>query len=100
MTKEFPQWVAPAISDEIRVAVDRSLCIARTDDGGQTWQYYRQGLPQEYCYDIVYRHALIANGDDVIFGTTTGNLFGSADAGVTWHPISNYLSMIYCLAWA
>ena len=93
-------WVAPAISDQMRVAVDKKLCICRTDDGGKTWQTFRTGLPQEYCYDIVFRHALISNGKDVLFGTTTGNLFGSNDQGENWSTISNYLPMIYCLAFA
>ena len=93
-------WVAPGVSDEIRVAVDKSLCIARTDDGGQHWTYMREGLPQENCYDIVYRHALIASGQDVIFGTTTGNLFASADDGETWAPVSHHLAMVYSLAFA
>lgn len=93
-------WVAPAISDGMRVAVDKKLCICRTDDGGKSWQTFRKGLPQAYCYDIVFRHALISNGEDVIFGTTTGNLFSSHDAGESWNVLSNYLPMIYCLAFA
>ncbi len=91
-------WVAPGVSDEIRVAVDKSLCIARTADGGKSWQYLRNGLPQAYCYDIVYRHALVASGEDVAFGTTTGNLFVSADAGDHWTALSHHLAMVYCLA--
>jgi len=93
-------WVVPAVSDEIRMAVDQKLCVCRTDDGGVSWQTFRKGLPQEYCYDIVYRHGLIAHGPDVIFGTTTGNLFCSNDSGESWESISNYLSMIYCLTFA
>ncbi len=92
-------WVAPAISDEIRVAVDKALCVARTDDGGESWQYFRKGLPQSYVYDIVYRHCLVADGSDVVFGTTTGNLFHSSDDGESWQPISNYLPMVYCICW-
>lgn len=93
-------WVAPAISDGMRLAVDKKLCICRTDDGGKTWKTFRNGLPQEYCYDIVFRHALLSNGKDVIFGTTTGNLFSSPDGGENWKVVSNYLPMIYCLAFA
>lgn len=93
-------WVAPAISDGMRVAVDKKLCICRTDDGGKSWQTFRHGLPQEYCYDIVFRHALISYGKEVLFGTTTGNLFSSSDGGEHWDTLSNYLPMIYCLAFA
>lgn len=93
-------WVAPALSDVTRVAVDKSLCISRTDDGGKTWTAFRKGLPQEHCYDIVYRHALRASAEEVIFGTTTGNLFHSADRGESWQAVSNYLPMIYSIQFA
>lgn len=93
-------WVVPAISDEMRVAVDKKLCVCRTDDGGNTWKTFRNGLPQDYCYDIAFRHALISDGSTVLFGTTTGNLFASADAGENWNALSNYLPMIYCLSFA
>ncbi len=88
-------WVAPATSDGNRIAIDGALCICRTDDGGKTWRQQRNGLPQSNCYDIVYRHALASSGDDLAFGTTTGNLFFSEDRGETWQVISNYLPMIH-----
>ena len=88
-------WVAPADSDEIRTAIKGSLFICRTDDGGKTWKQLRKGLPQENCFDIVYRHALVSAGEAVAFGTTTGNLFFSRDRGESWEVINNYLPMIY-----
>lgn len=90
-------WVAPAHSDGIRVAIDGKLQICRTTDGGKTWESFSNGLPQEHCFDIVYRHCLKYNGEDLIFGTTTGNLFVSNDLGENWQCISNYLPMIYCV---
>lgn len=93
-------WVAPATSDENRIAIRGSLCISRTDDGGKTWIQQRNGLPQSGCYDIVYRHALASSGDAVSFGTTTGNLFFSPDRGDSWQVISNYLPMIHSVQFA
>ena len=93
-------WVAPAVSDGMRVAVGDALRICRTDDGGKSWQDFRRGLPQEHCFDIVYRHALAANGDDVVFGTTTGNLFVSEDAGESWKNLAFTLPMVYAAAFA
>ncbi len=90
-------WVAPAVSDVNRVAINKALCICRTDDGGQTWTAFRKGLPQAFSFDIVYRHALVATGDEVAFGTTTGNVFLSGDRGESWEVISNYLPMVYSL---
>jgi len=93
-------WVAPALSDETRIAIKGSLCICRTDDGGRTWKELRNGLPQENCYDIVYRHALVSSGNAVAFGTTTGNLFFSPDKGDSWQVINNYLPMIHSVQFA
>ena len=91
-------WVAPAVSDQHRIAVDKALCISRTTDGGKSWEALRNGLPQEMAYDIVYRHALQKSGDTLVFGTTTGNLFYSNDEGNHWQTLSNNLPMIHALA--
>jgi len=88
-------WVVPAISDEIRIAPQQALCVCRTDDGGKSWTSFRKGLPQEACFDIVYRHALDVNGEWLCFGTTTGNLFLSADYGATWKGLNHHLPMVY-----
>lgn len=88
-------WVAPAHSDVSRVAIDRKLCICRTDDGGKSWLTMRKGLPQEACFDIVYRHGMDSSGNCVAFGTTTGNLFHSDDKGESWSAISHYLPMVH-----
>jgi photosystem II stability/assembly factor-like uncharacterized protein len=91
-------WVVPAVSDEIRVAVDESLCVSRTEDGGKTWQHLRKGLPQHQSFDIVYRHALAKKEEDLVFGTTTGNLFHSIDGGDHWNTLSNFLPMVYAVS--
>ena len=38
-------WFVPAIKDEIRMPRDGALCVTRTDDGGQSWEVMRHGLP-------------------------------------------------------
>ena len=91
-------WVVPAVSDEVRVAVDNALCVCRTDDGGKTWIDHRKGLPQNDCYDIVFRHALDVSDDTLCFGTTTGNLFLSNDRGETWECLNASLPMVYSVA--
>lgn len=87
-------WVIPAMSDEMRVAHDLALCVCRTDDGGRTWQYLRNGLPQKHCFDIVFRHSLHNTGSTLAFGTTTGNLYLSEDAGDSWYCLSHNLPRI------
>ena len=88
-------WVVPAESDQIRSAIDNRLFVCRTDDGGNSWQEFSAGLPQNGCYDLVYRHALDARGDIVVFGSTTGNLFVSDDAGESWDVASWNLPPVY-----
>ncbi len=88
-------WVVPGVSDMVRVAVDESLCVCRTDDGGFTWKTFTSGLPQEGVFDITYRHGLDITGDTLAFGTTTGNLYLSENRGEHWQTLSNNLPMIH-----
>lgn len=80
-------WVVPATSDDKRYAVDGALCVGRTEDGGKSWTILREGLPQEGCFDVAYRHGLDVRGDLLAFGTTTGNLYFSADRGESWRAL-------------
>lgn len=88
-------WVVPAQADSARMAIDGGLFVARTTDGGQTWQTFRNGLPQDNAYDIVLRHGLDVAGDDVCFGSTTGNAYISADRGETWQCLGQNFPPIY-----
>lgn len=80
-------WFVPAVKDERRIPVDGQLVVARTRDGGTTFDVLRQGLPQEHAYDIVYRHALAIDdqGQQLAFGSTTGGVWTTLDQGDTWH---------------
>lgn len=63
--------------------------------GGQTWQNLREGLPQQHCYDLVFRHGLDAQGDSLAFGTTAGNFYVSDDRGENWRCLVNNLAVVY-----
>lgn len=93
-------WVVPGISDEMRMAVDGALCVGRTQDGGQSWTELRNGLPQQHCYDIVFRHALDIDGEWLAFGSTTGNLFLSQDRGDSWQCLGYHFPPIYSVRFA
>jgi photosystem II stability/assembly factor-like uncharacterized protein len=86
-------WIVPADADERRVAVDRALAVCRTNDGGETWQTFREGLPQTDCYDFAFRHGLVA------FGTACGSLYVSDDRGETWLAVAKDLPPIYAVTW-
>jgi photosystem II stability/assembly factor-like uncharacterized protein len=93
-------WLVPGVSDEQRMAIGGGLFVARTRDGGQTWEQQREGLPQEHAYDVVYRHALHNEGDLVAFGSTTGNLYVSENRGDRWHAVAHNLPPIYSVRFA
>jgi photosystem II stability/assembly factor-like uncharacterized protein len=93
-------WLVPARGDQQRTAIDGGLFVARTQDGGQTWEQLRQGLPQGCAWDVVYRHALASSGGVVAFGSTTGNLYLSEDRGETWITVGNNFPPIYSVRFA
>lgn len=88
-------WVVPGKSDQERMAIDGGLFVGRTQDGGETWEQLRSGLPQENAYDVVYRHALGYAAGRLAFGSTTGNLYVSEDRGETWVTVANNLPPIH-----
>jgi hypothetical protein len=92
-------WFAPARADEQRVPVDGALVVNRTRDGGATFETLREGLPQRDCYDLVYRHGLdvAADGEQLLMGSTTGHLWGSADGGDAWQSVASNLPPIHAV---
>jgi hypothetical protein len=79
-------WFVPAMKDEKRFAVDAKVAVARTRDGGASFDVLTRGLPQRHAYDLVWRHALAidGSGERLAFGSTTGGLWISEDAGESW----------------
>lgn len=95
-------WFVPAMSDEKRTTVGGQVVVARTTDGGRSFDVLRRGLPQQHAYDITFRHALdiAAQGDCLAFGSTTGSLWVSEDQGETWQTVSTHLPPVYCVRFA
>jgi photosystem II stability/assembly factor-like uncharacterized protein len=88
-------WLVPGTSDMQRTAIGGSLFVARTRDGGRSWEALRAGLPQQDAYDVVYRHALDHGDGRLAFGSTTGNLYVSEDRGESWQTAANNLPPVY-----
>ncbi|MCB9680482.1 MAG: exo-alpha-sialidase [Alphaproteobacteria bacterium] len=96
-TDPHTAWFVPAVKDQFRIPVDGKVVVARTRDGGASFEVLADGLPQEHAYDLVYRHALDidATGDRLAFGSTTGALWTTDDGGDHWHEVSAHLPPIY-----
>lgn len=95
-------WFVPAEADSRRVPPGAALAVTRTSDGGASFTALRDGLPQQHCYDLIYRHGL-AIGDDgrtLLMGSTTGGAWLSADGGAQWQTISATLPPIYSVVFA
>jgi hypothetical protein len=95
-------WFVPAIKDECRIPVAGEVVVARTRDGGKTFDVLRQGLPQRHAYDLVLRHALAidTSGKWLAMGSTSGHLWMSGDEGDRWRLAAGHLPPIYALRFA
>lgn len=92
-------WFVPAAADQKRIPVDAALSVTRTRDGGKSFDVLRTGLPQQHCYDLVYRHGLAVSDDGhtLLMGSTTGGLWVSENGGDSWQEISTTLPPIYAV---
>ena len=83
-------YVVPIKSDSEHFPPDGKLRVYRSRSGGNEWEALTKGLPQKDCYVNVLRDAMAVDSLDkcgVYFGTTGGQVYGSADAGDNWTPI-------------
>jgi photosystem II stability/assembly factor-like uncharacterized protein len=91
-------YVIPLDPDHARTMPGGQAAVWRTRDAGSSWQKLTRGLPQEDAYVGVLRTAMAIDGEDVpglYFGTSTGQVFASADEGESWTELANYLPTIW-----
>jgi photosystem II stability/assembly factor-like uncharacterized protein len=83
-------YVVPIKSDSEHYPPEGKLRVYRSRTGGNEWEALTKGLPQKDCYVNVLRNAMSVDSGDpcgVYFGTTGGQVYGSADAGDSWTAI-------------
>ncbi|HEX2386770.1 MAG TPA: exo-alpha-sialidase [Candidatus Binatia bacterium] len=83
-------YVVPIKSDSEHFPLDGQLRVYRSRTGGNEWEALTKGLPQRDCYVNVLRDAMSVDTLDpcgVYFGTSGGQVYGSADGGATWSAI-------------
>ena len=105
----FPIVVDPADPDSAyiipldgagdRVTPGGRVVVYETRDAGGSWQPRTEGLPQRDAYLTVLREAFDSTGEgaglQLYFGATSGDVFGSGDAGASWFPVAEHLPPVY-----
>ena len=87
----------PMESDEYRLPVGGTCAIYRSTDNGDSWQAMRRGLPEGPYYAGILRGAMDVDGLNpagVYVGSTSGDLFISADGGDSWQRPASTLPRI------
>ena len=92
-------FVIPLVADVDRVTPEGRVRVYETRDAGTSWNPRGEGLPGEHAYLTVLRQAFNRVGEgpelELYFGATSGELFGSCDAGGTWSTLALRLPPIY-----
>jgi photosystem II stability/assembly factor-like uncharacterized protein len=92
-------YVIPLNADMDRVTPDGRVRVYETRDAGESWTPRGDGLPQEHAYLTVLRQAFDRAGEgpalELYFGATSGDVFGSGDAGGTWGTVAEHLPPVY-----
>ena len=91
-------YVIPLDPGHARCMPDGAAAVWRTRDAGESWERLGRGLPQDGAHLGVLRLAMATDGHDVpglYFGTSTGQVFASADEGDTWREIAGYLPPVW-----
>jgi hypothetical protein len=67
-------------------------------NGGKSWRRLDRGLPRKQGWFTVKRQAMCADSRDAVgvyFGTTSGEVWASANEGARWRCIARHLPEIY-----
>jgi hypothetical protein len=91
-------YVVPIKSDSEHFPIDGQLRVYRSKTGGNEWEALTKGLPQKNCYVNVLRDAMCVDSLQpcgIYFGTTGGQVYGSADNGDTWQAVVHDLPAVY-----
>jgi photosystem II stability/assembly factor-like uncharacterized protein len=95
-------YVIPLTADTDRVTIDGRVNVYETRDAGASWTARGNGLPQSHAYLTVLRQAFTPRGAgdtlELYFGATSGDIFGTADAGRTWFSVAERLPPVSSVA--
>ena len=82
-------YVFPLAGGDGRFPPDAKPLVWRSDDAGESWTPYGDGLPEKF-YVAVMRDAMCADDHEtpgLYLGARNGTVWASADEGATWQNI-------------
>ena len=92
-------YVIPLVGAEDRTPPSGAVRVWETRDAGATWTPRGEGLPEGDAYLTILREAFDSAGSgaglELYFGATSGDVFGSGDAGATWSATATHLAPVY-----
>jgi photosystem II stability/assembly factor-like uncharacterized protein len=92
-------YVIPLVADLDRVTPEGRVRVYETRDAGGSWTPRGDGLPAEDAYLTILRQAFDREGSGgsmgLYFGATSGDVFGSRDAGETWFTAASKLPPVH-----
>jgi hypothetical protein len=92
-------YVIPLVADLDRTTPEGKVRVYETRDAGSTWTERGDGLPSESAYLTILRQAFCGHGSGqtmgLYFGATSGDVFGSGDAGKTWFTAATKLPPVH-----
>jgi photosystem II stability/assembly factor-like uncharacterized protein len=95
-------YVIPLAADIDRVTPDGRVRVYETRDAGASWTPRGDGLPQAHAYLTILREAFdrVGEGDalELYFGATSGEVFGSGDAGASWFNAATHLPPVLSIS--
>lgn len=91
-------FVIPLVGAEDRVTPGGRVRVFGTRDAGASWTALDGGLPGREAYLTVLRQAFGGEGSGdamgLYFGATSGDVFGSPDAGASWFTVHERLAPV------
>jgi photosystem II stability/assembly factor-like uncharacterized protein len=92
-------YVIPLVADIDRTTPEGRVRVYETRDAGASWIEHGDGLPSDDAYLTILRQAFCGEGSGptmgLYFGATSGDVFGSDDAGKTWSIAATNLPPVH-----
>jgi photosystem II stability/assembly factor-like uncharacterized protein len=92
-------YVIPLKADMDRGTPEGHVRVYETRDAGASWTAREDGLPGEHAYLTILRQAFDRTGEsealELYFGATSGDVFGSPDAGASWFGAATRLPPVF-----